>query len=42
MKYRQIYLNPIYTGNQVTELAGVGFDITDKILSEQKISNSGR
>ncbi len=39
MKYRQIYLNPIYNGNEVTEVAGVGFDITDKIMSEQKISN---
>lgn len=39
MKYRQIYLNPIYNGNVVSEVAGVGFDITDKILSEQKISN---
>jgi PAS domain S-box-containing protein len=39
MRYRQIYLNPIYDGNNVIEVAGVGFDITDKILSEQKISN---
>lgn len=39
MKYRQIYLNPIYNGNEVTEVAGVGFDITNKIMSEQKISN---
>lgn len=39
MRYRQIYLNPIYSGNTVTEVAGVGFDITDKVLSEQKISN---
>lgn len=39
MHYRQIYLNPIYDGNEVIEVAGVGFDITDKVLSEQKISN---
>ena len=37
--YRQIYLHPIYNEKEVVEVSGMGIDITDKIISEQKIIN---
>lgn len=37
--YRQIYLHPIYSEKTVVEVSGMGIDITDKIVSEQKIIN---
>jgi PAS domain S-box-containing protein len=37
--YRQIYLHPIYNEREVIEVSGMGIDITDKILNEQKIIN---
>lgn len=38
--YHQIYLRPIYDHNNVvTEVSGIGFDVTDKVTSEQKLSN---
>jgi PAS domain S-box-containing protein len=37
--YRQIYLHPIYNEREVIEVSGMGIDITDKILNEQKIVN---
>jgi len=35
--YRQIYLHPIYNEKTVVEVSGMGIDITDKIISEEKI-----
>ncbi|MBK7668113.1 MAG: PAS domain S-box protein [Sphingobacteriaceae bacterium] len=37
--YRQVYLHPIYNNKEVVEISGMGIDITDKIVSEQKIVN---
>jgi PAS domain S-box-containing protein len=37
--FRQIYLHPIYNDREVIEVSGMGIDITDKIMSEQKIVN---
>lgn len=37
--YRQVYLHPIYNNKEVIEISGMGIDITDKIISEQKIVN---
>lgn len=38
--YRQMYLHPIYDDkNNVSEVSGMGIDITDKILNEQKAKN---
>lgn len=37
--FRQIYLHPIYNDREVIEVSGMGIDITDKIISEQKIMN---
>lgn len=37
--YRQIYLHPIYNEKEVIEVSGMGIDITDKIMNEQKIVN---
>lgn len=36
--YQQIYLRPIFDkNNAVTEISGIGFDVTDKVTNEQKI-----
>ncbi len=37
--FRQIYLHPIYNDREVIEVSGMGIDITDKIINEQKIVN---
>lgn len=37
--FRQIYLHPIYNNEEVIEVSGMGIDITDKIIGEQKIIN---
>jgi PAS domain S-box-containing protein len=38
--FRQIFLYPIYDeNNEVVEVSGMGFDITDKIINEQKITS---
>lgn len=38
--FRQIYLHPIYDDkNNISEVSGMGIDITDKILNEQKVKN---
>jgi len=39
--WREIYLNPIYdSNNNVTEVSGIGHDITEKKASEAKITQS--
>ena len=38
--YQQVYLRPIYDdNNNVIEVSGIGFDVTDKVINEQKLSN---
>ncbi len=38
--YRQIYLHPIYNDkNEIVEVSGMGIDITDKIINEQKVNS---
>ncbi len=38
--FRQIFLHPIYNqDNEVIEVSGMGFDITDKVLNEQKATS---
>lgn len=38
--YQQVYLRPIRDKkNEIIEVSGIGFDVTDKVISEQKISN---
>lgn len=38
--FQQIYLRPIFdNNNEVTEVSGIGFDVTDKVINEQKINN---
>lgn len=38
--YQQVYLRPIYGKNdEVIEVSGIGFDVTDKVINEQKLSN---
>ncbi len=38
--YRQIFLHPIYNqNNEVVEVSGMGFDITEKVHNEHKITN---
>lgn len=38
--HRQIYLQPIYgQNNEVIEVSGLGFDITDRVLSEEKATS---
>lgn len=38
--FRQIFLHPIYNEkDEVIEVSGIGFDITDKVLNEQKATN---
>lgn len=39
VKYRQIYLHPIHNeNNEIVEVSGMGIDITDKIINEQKVN----
>lgn len=39
-RYRQIYLHPIFNDkNEIIEVSGMGIDITDKIINEQKVNS---
>lgn len=39
-RYRQIYLHPIYNErSEIIEVSGMGIDITDKIINEQKVNS---
>lgn len=41
ISWREVYLNPIFGANgQVTEVSGIGHDITEKKMAEQKIKQS--
>lgn len=38
--YRQVYLHPIYNNKEVVEVSGMGIDITENKLYEEKITQS--
>jgi PAS domain S-box-containing protein len=38
--WREIYLNPIYSGKKIKEISGIGHDITEKKEAEERIRQS--